>query len=682
MNLVIVESPTKSKTVNKFLGPKYKVLSSYGHIRDLPKKELGVDVEHDFKPKYVIPYKARGKVKELKKYLPKSGITIIATDEDREGEAIAFHLTKALNLKDEKSYQRIVFHEITKSAIEKALKNPRKIDMDLVNAQQTRRILDRLVGYKLSPLLWKKIMRGLSAGRVQSVAVKLVVEREREIENFKPEEYWSIEALLQAHTKKEFKAMLIKEDGKAILKLGIKTKKEADKITKELEGAEYKVINIEKKEVKKNPFPPFTTSSLQQQAWAKLYFSAKKTMYLAQNLYERGLISYHRTDSLNLSDQALSEAKKFITEKYGKEYWPGFSRKYKTKSKTAQEAHEAIRPTFLDKTPEELKLKTKLDDQQYRLYDLIWRRFIACQMSEAKFDSSQINISAKNYIFRATGQILKFDGFLKVYPIKREEVDLPLLKKNEILNLKKLIPSQHFTQPPARYTEASLIKILEKEGIGRPSTYAPTLDTIQRRNYVKKNEEKRFQPTQIGILVNDILVKHFPKIVDIKFTAQMEENLDKIAAGKEDWIKTLHNFYEPFQKNLKQKYKEIPKKDMVEKTDKICPQCNSPLVLRWSRYGKFYSCSQFPKCKYKESLPRPSLGIKCPKCKEGEIVEKKTKRDKIFYGCNKWPKCDFALWDKPNGEICSKCGSLLVIDKKERISCSNKECDFTKNGKN
>lgn len=686
MNLIIVESPTKCKTISRFLGPKYKILSSYGHIRDLPKKELGVDTKHNFKPKYVIPYKARKRVQELKSYLPKAEIVILGVDEDREGEAIAYHLTKVLNLDGEKSYQRIVFHEITKSAIERALKNPRKIDMNLVNAQQARRILDRLVGYKLSPLLWKKIMRGLSAGRVQSVAVRLVVEREREIQNFAPQEYWTIIAQLEKEIAENssllFEAALIKKDGKTIPKLGIKTKKEANKIVKDLEGAEYKVIDIQKKEVKKNPLPPFTTSSLQQQAWSNLHFSAKKTMYLAQNLYERGLISYHRTDSLNLSDKALFEAKKFITEKYGEEYWPGFSRKYKTKSKTAQEAHEAIRPTNPNLTPQDLSRKAKFSDKNTeRLYDLIWRRFIASQMSEARFDSSQVNISAKNYIFRATGQILKFDGFLKVYPIKREEVELPLLKKNEILNLKKLIPSQHFTQPPARYTEASLIKVLEKEGIGRPSTYAPTLDTIQKRNYVKKDEKKRFQPTEMGILVNDILVKHFPKIVDIKFTAQMEENLDKIAAGKEDWVKTLHNFYEPFEKNLKQKHQEISKEDMVEKTEKICPQCGSPLVIRLSRYGKFYGCSKFPKCKYKAPLPRPTLGIKCPKCKKGEIVEKTTKKGKIFYGCNKWPDCDFALWDKPNGEICPKCGSLLIISKRERISCSNKECNFTKNGK-
>jgi len=700
MNLVIVESPVKSKTISQFLGPKYKVLSSYGHIRDLPKKELGVDIEHNFEPKYVIPYKARKRVQELKSYLPKAETITLACDEDREGEAIAYHLTKALNLDGEKFYQRIVFHEITKSAIEEALKHPRKIDMDLVNAQQARRILDRLVGYKLSPLLWKKIMRGLSAGRVQSVAVRLVVEREREIENFKPEEYWTIAAeLLKIKNQiskikntnqksKIFIATLFKKDNKVIPKLGIKTKEETEKIVKDLKGAEYKVVNIEKKEIKRNPLPPFTTSSLQQQAWSKLHFSAKKTMYLAQNLYERGLISYHRTDSLNLSEQALSEAKKFITEKYGKGYWPGFFRKYKTKSKTAQEAHEAIRPTHPEKTPEELKLKTKLDIQQHRLYDLIWRRFIASQMAQAIFDSTTVDVLATNYklqttnyTFRATGQIFKFDGFLKIYQMKMEENELPPLEKNEIVKLKKLIPSQHFTQPPARYTEASLIKVLEKEGIGRPSTYAPTLDTIQKRNYVKKDEKKRFQPTEMGILVNDILVEHFPKIVDIKFTAQMEENLDKIAAGKEDWVETLHNFYEPFEKNLKQKYQEISKKDMKEKTDKICPQCGSSLVIRWSRYGKFYGCSKFPKCKYKESLPRPTLGIKCPKCEKGEIVEKTTKKGKIFYGCNRWPECDFALWDKPNGETCPKCGSLLVIDKRGKISCSNKECDFTKNGK-
>ncbi|MCD6500900.1 type I DNA topoisomerase [bacterium] len=710
MNLVIVESPVKSRTIQQFLGKEYKVESSYGHIRDLPAKELGVDIENNFKPKYIIPPKARKRVEELKKYLPKAEIVILGVDEDREGEAIAWHLTKVLNLNGSKPYQRIVFHEITKRAIEDALKNPRKIDMDLVNAQQARRILDRLVGYKLSPFLWKKVSRGLSAGRVQSVAVRLVVEREREIENFRPQEYWTIAAELlkiknraskRSEVGDENKALfdnqkpnqnskiiiatLYKKDGEVIPKLGIKNKEEADKIIEDLEGAEYKVINIEKKEVRRNPLPPFTTSTLQQTAWQKLRFSAKKTMLIAQNLYERGFITYHRTDSLNLSKMSLGAAKKFILENYGKDYWPGLPRTYKAKGRV-QEAHEAIRPTYPNRTPEDLKLQTKLDGEHYRLYDLIWRRFIACQMAQGRFDSTKVEIKAKVksqkekdkiYSFQADGSILKFDGFLKVYPIKYEDVELPSLEVNEILDLKELIPSQHFTQPPPRYSEATLIKTLEKEGIGRPSTYAPILDTIQKRNYVRKNERKKFQPTEIGVLVNDLLVKHFPKIVDIKFTASMEENLDRIASGKENWVKTLNDFYQPFEENLRKKYQEISKKDLIEKTEKVCPKCNSPLVIRWGKFGKFYACSRFPKCKYTQPLPKPTLGIKCPKCKKGEIVEKRSKNGKVFYGCNQWPECDFALWNKPTGETCPKCGALLIKEGKN-IRCSNKDCDFKK----
>ncbi len=688
MNLIIVESPAKGATIEGFLGPNYKVLSSYGHIRDLPKAELGVDVENNFKPKYVIPLKSRKVINSLKKEVEKTEKIILATDEDREGEAIAWHLSQALKLKN---YQRIVFHEITKSAIEKALQNPRKIDINLVNAQQARRILDRLVGYKLSPFLWKKIVRGLSAGRVQSVTVKLVVEREREIKNFVPQEYWVIEAELQSQIdadkkradadNKSFLAKLVKKDEKTIPKLGIKIKEEADKILKDLKGAEYKVKGIEKKEVKRNPLPPFTTSTLQQTAWQKFRFPAKFTMRIAQRLYEAGAITYHRTDSLNLSEMSLFSAKKFITENYGKNYWTGFLRKYKAKGKV-QEAHEAIRPTYPDKTPEELK--AKFDNGQFKLYDLIWRRFIACQMAQASFDSTIIEIETGNkYIFQTNGQILKFDGFLKVYPIKFKEVELPPLKKDEILELIKLIPSQHFTQPPSRYTEATLIKTLEKNGIGRPSTYAPTLSTIQERNYVEKDEKKCFLPTEIGTLVNDLLVEHFPKIVDIKFTAKMEEDLDEVAKGQKKWTKICQDFYGPFEKNLQKKYEEVSKKTLTETTtDKKCPECDAPIIIKFGKFGKFYACSNFPKCKYTESFEKKTLGIKCPKCKKGEIVEKRTKTKKIFYGCNRFPKCDFALWDKPlqdpqgKPEKCPKCDSLLVKDKYGRIKCSNKECDY------
>ena len=683
MQLVIVESPTKSKTISKFLGADYKVLSSYGHIRDLPKGEFGIDIKNNFKPKYIIPTKSKKIVQLLAEETQKANLTILATDEDREGEAIAWHLSQILNLNGQKPYQRIVFHEITKRAVEEALKNPRKIDINLVDAQQARRILDRIVGYKLSPFLWKKVARRLSAGRVQSVAVRLVVEREREIEKFIPQEYWTISALLKKQkNEKEFEATLTKKDGKILDKLAIKNEKEAKKIVKDLKGAEYKIINIEKKEVKRNPLPPFTTSTLQQTAWQKFRFPAKLTMQIAQNLYEKGFITYHRTDSLNLSDQSLFVAKKFITENYGKEYWAGFLRKYKTKSKSAQEAHEAIRPAYPDREPKNLKL----ENQQAKLYDLIWRRFIACQMNQAVFDSTTVEIEAKNpnsefrtpkYIFKTTGQILKFDGFLKVCPIKYEETKLPLLEKNEILELIKLIPSQHFTQPPPRYTEATLIKALEENGIGRPSTYAPILSTIQEKNYIEKNEQKRFKPTEIGFVVNDLLVEHFPKIVDIGFTAEMEKDLDKIAQGEKKWVPVIKNFYEPFEENLKRKYEEVSKKDITEiPTQKKCPECGASLLIRLGKYGKFYACSKFPKCKYTEPLKENILGINCPKCKKGEIVEKRTKKNKIFYGCNRYPECDFALWEKPTARKCPKCGSLLIQTKKGEIKCSNKECDY------
>jgi DNA topoisomerase-1 len=696
MQLVIVESPTKANTIKGFLGSNFRVLSSYGHIRDLPKSELGIDIENNFKPKYIVPLKSRKVLKALENNAKEADLVILATDEDREGEAIAYHLSVLLGLNGKKEYQRIVFHEITKSAIEEALKNPRKIDIALVDAQQARRVLDRIVGYKLSPFLWKKVARGLSAGRVQSVTVRLVVEREREIKNFVPQEYWTITALLRK-LKKEFEAILIKKDGKTIDKLEIKNKKEADKILKDLGGAEgdetkvsssrgadacvYKVSNVERKEIKRNPLPPFITSTLQQEAWKRFKFPAKLTMRIAQNLYERGLITYHRTDSLNLSNQSLFSAKKFIIENYGQKYFAGFLRKYKTKNKRAQEAHEAIRPSYANKTPSSFAKamvdKEKINENQIKLYDLIWRRFIACQMAQAVFDSTSVDIEAENYTFRATGQTLKFDGFLKVYPMRFEEKEIPLLEKNEVLELIKLSSLQHFTQPPARYTEATLIKTLEENGIGRPSTYAPILSNIQDKNYIEKNAERRFQPTEIGFVVNDLLVAHFPKIVDIGFTALMEEDLDEIAEGRKKWIGVVEEFYRPFEKNLEEKYKEVSKKDITEKpTKKTCPKCDSPLLIRLGKFGQFYACSKFPKCRYTEPLEKNVLGVKCPKCKKGEIVAKRTKSNKIFYGCNRYPECDFALWEKPTGETCPKCKSLLVKTNRGKIKCSDKECGY------
>jgi len=682
MNLVIVESPTKAKTIGKFLGSKYKVLSSYGHIRDLPKGSFGIDIEKNFKPKYIIPPKSKKIIGSLKKESQKASLTILATDEDREGEAISWHLAQALDLNGEKGYQRIVFHEITKEAINEALKNPRKIDLDVVDAQQARRVLDRIVGYKISPFLWKKVARGLSAGRVQSVAVRLVVEREREIQKFIPQEYWSIEVKLQEEkSKKDFLAFLIKKNNKILDKLEIKNKDEADKIVKDLKEAEYWVLNIEKKEIKRNPLPPFATSSLQQESWRRFKFPARFTMQLAQGLYEKGLITYHRTDSFNLSDLSLFAAKKFIQENYGEKYWAGYLRRFKTKTKGAQEAHEAIRPSYPDKTPSSLfktsKKAEKIKEAQSKLYDLIWRRFIASQMNQAVFDTTAVDIEAKDCIFRANGQTLKFEGFLKVYPIKFEEADLPLLEKEEILKFIELISSQHFTQPPARYNEATLIKALEENGIGRPSTYAPILSNIQDKNYIEKNEDKRFRPTEIGTVVNDILVAHFPKIVDIQFTAGMEEDFDKIAEGKKQWTKVIKEFYQPFAENLEQKYQDVSKQDITEKpTEKTCPKCKAPLLIRLGKYGKFYACSKFPKCRYTESLEKNVLGIKCPKCKKGKIVEKRTKKRTIFYGCDQFPKCKFALWDKPIEKFCPKCKSILVQTKSGQIKCSNKECDF------
>ena len=672
MRLVIVESPAKGRTISKFLGKDYKVVASFGHVRDLPKGELGVDVENDFEPKYVIPTKARKVVSALKKDSAEADNTILATDEDREGESIAWHLKEALKLKNP---QRIVFHEITKSAIEKALEKPRKIDMDMVNAQQARRILDRIVGYKLSPFLWKKVARGLSAGRVQSVAVKLVVEREREIDKFLAVEYWSVEVLLKKE--KEFTASLFKKNGESIDKLEIKNKEETDKILKNLTGAEYIVESVEKRETNRYPAPPFTTSTLQQAAWQRFHFPAKMTMQIAQRLYEDGFITYHRTDSLNLSEGALSDAKKFITETLGQNYWAGKLVKYKTKSNSAQEAHEAIRPAYGEKTPESLE---KIDSKQLKLYTLIWQRFISCQMAPAVFDSVSADIKAGDYTFRANGQTLKFNGFLKIYPTKFEEKELPELKEKETLELLRLAPTQHFTEPPARYTEASLIKTLEKYGIGRPSTYAPTIATIQTRNYVSKNDQKRFFPTEIGLVVNDVLVKNFPEVVDIDFTAKLEKELDEVSEGKDTWQKTCKDFYAPFAKNLKKKYEEVKKTDLVHQTDKVCPKCGSPLVDRMGRFGRFYACSKFPECKYTESIEnkKTDLGIKCPKCNQGEIVEKKTKKGKIFYGCNNYPNCKFAAWDKPINEFCPKCNSILVENKKKQAKCSSKECDFKK----
>ena len=665
MNLVIVESPTKARTISGFLGDEYKIESSYGHIRDLPKSKLGVDVEKNFEPHYIIPLKARKNVTALKKLAAKAEKIILATDEDREGEAIAWHLLQALGLDETKNVERIVFHEITKSAIEDALKNSRSVNEKLVNAQQARRILDRLVGYLLSPFLWKKIIRGLSAGRVQSVALRLIAEREQEIRNFKPDEYWSIAASLlkskgQRAKSKEFEAILTEINGKKLEKFDIKTEAEADKITHDLKKCEYRILKIGKKEIKRNPPPPFTTSVLQQTASQRFRFSAKQTMRLAQNLYENGLITYHRTDSLNLSQESLTAAKNWIQKNLGEDYATAAPRVFKTKSRLAQEAHEAVRPTNVNLTTE--KLKTE-NTQEKKLYELIWRRFIASQLPQAIFDATKIEIEAKNqkitnyYLLTSNGSILRFNGFLKIWPQKFEEKELPELSENELLELSEIKPKQHFTEPPPRYNEANLIKTLEEYGIGRPSTYAPIISVIQERNYVQKNPDRRFEPTEIGELVNKVLTEHFPEIVDIKFTAHMEEDLDEIAEGKKDWRKVAKEFYDPFSKRLEQKYEEVSKNDFVreEKTDEICEKCGKPMVIKTGRFGKFLACSGFPECKNTKSLGnnpfnnRRSFGG-CEKCGQGEVVMKKTKKGRFFYGCNRYPKCDFATWKRPKEE--------------------------------
>ncbi len=746
MNLIIVESPTKAKTIAKFIGPTYKLESSFGHIRDLPKREMGIDIENNFQPTYVIPPNARKTVSQLKKLSQKADKIILAVDEDREGEAIAWHLTEALEIDKEKT-ERIVFHEITKEAITAALENPRQIDMKLVDAQQARRILDRLVGYELSPFLWKKVAKGLSAGRVQSVAVRLIVAREKEIKKFKPDEYWSLAAQLRPEdaNKKEFSAQLNKINNKTIDKLAIKNQAAAEKILKDLTKAEYLVADLEQKEHKKNPPRPFTTSTLQQTANRWLGFSAKQTMMIAQQLYENGLITYMRTDSLNLSEKFLSEARNYLKNTLGEEYALKKPRRFKTKFKGAQEAHEAIRPTEAAKDPR--ALKTKLNNNQYKLYKLIWQRALAGQMPEAVVNATAIDIDAQQknnktqqYQFRATGQVLKFPGYLKIYPEKSKELELPLVKKNETLTLIKLANEQHFTKPPGRYSDAGLVKELEKYGIGRPSTYAPTIATIEARNYVERDENKKLAPTEIAFIVTDLLIKHFPQIVDYQFTAAMEADLDKIADGAIEWQPVIGGFYGPFHANLEKKYNEINKKDIMpeEKSEEKCDKCGAPMIIKTGRYGKFLACSAFPECKNIKPLENgrqqttdgrndeeikkleekyngqkcekcgaemviktgrygPFLacsaypkckniknikenghntGVKCPVCGRGEIIQKKSRKG-IFYACDQYPDCKTAFWGKPTGEKCPECGALL-LETKTGVKCSSKECGYKK----
>ncbi len=657
--LVIVESPTKAKTISKFLEKDFKVLSSYGHIRDLPKSELGVDVDNDFQPKYVIPTKSRKNLNALKKISKEVDEIILATDKDREGEAIAWHITKALDLEkskeqttSKKETKRIVFHEITKSAIDKALESPQEIDINLVNAQQARRILDRLVGYKLSPLLWKKVMRGLSAGRVQSVALRLIVEREKEREKFKPKIYWVLEVDLKNKKGEVFRAELWKKEDKKIKDQELEEKEEVDKILSDLKNTDWKIGKIEKKERKRNPLPPFTTSTLQQTASHRLGFSAKQTMVIAQQLYEgiefdgnhEGLITYMRTDSLNISNQSKKDAEDFIKKEYGDKY--NQPRNFKTKKKGAQEAHEAIRPTSPMRKPE--SLEKHLNKKQFKLYKLIWQRFIASQMTPAVFDLTKVEIKTNtSYTFKSNGSIQKFDGFLKVWSQKSKENTLPELKEKEEVYLEKLIPERKETQPPARYSEATLVKELEENGIGRPSTYAPIMSTITERGYVEKDENRKFYPTEVGGIVNKLLVENFPKIVDVDFTADMEKDLDDVAEGEKEWKKVVRDFYKPFEERLEKKLEELEKEDFIKDTptEKKCPKCGKPVVIKLGRFGKFYACSGFPECKHTEDFLE-KIGMKCPEC-EGEIIIKRTKRGKKFYGCSRWPKCEFASWKDP-----------------------------------
>jgi len=732
--LVIVESPTKAKTISRFLDNKYKVEASFGHIRDLPTSKMGVDIEHDFEPTYVIPAKAKKRVAELKKLAKDAPMVILAPDEDREGEAIAWHLIEALSLKPDK-IKRIAFHEITKTAIDEALDNPRDIDQHLVDAQQARRVLDRLVGYELSPFSWKKVRRGLSAGRVQSVAVRLIVEREKEIQKFVPQEYWSVTATFNKDGK--FQARLAKVDGKTLDRLEIKDEAHAKKILSDLKGNPAVVSDVVKKEVKRSPAAPFTTSTLQQEAARKLGYSAKQTMMYAQKLYEglelgednaTGLITYMRTDSVNLSEFALQSAHDAIVQKFGKDYLLPSPRKFTAKSKNAQEAHEAIRPTDLTRDPE--SIKQYLDRNLYRLYDLIWKRAIASQMPEAVFDATSVDLDIasgkKLYTFRANGQTVKFDGFMKVYlegTDEEEEQDegiLPELAKGDKPKVVSIEPKQHFTQPPPRYTDATLIKALEEQGIGRPSTYAPTITTIQERGYTDKID-KKFHPTEMGFIVNDILVEHFPEVVDLQFTAQMEDQLDEIAEGTKQWVPVIAEFYKPFHANLKTKEKEVEKH--VEETGEKCPDSGHPLIIKFGRFGKFIACSNYPECKFTRPMPeeqkiidensgevcdkcgkpmvvkfgrfgsflgcsgypecknikkiQKGTGVACPQCGEGEMVERRSKRG-IFYSCSKYPQCKFILPTKPTGEKCPTCQSLLIYAKNGVIKCSSKDCDFEK----
>lgn len=685
-NLVIVESPAKAKTIQKYLGSGYEVMASMGHIRDLPKSKMGVDKDNDFKPQYTDMKGKEDVIKEMKKRAKKCDKVYLATDPDREGEAISWHIAQILKL-DMEENNRVAFNEITKTGVKSGMSNPHKIDVDLVNAQQARRILDRLVGYELSPFLWKKVKRGLSAGRVQSVAVRLVVDRENEIRKFVPKEYWSIDAKFTApSSRKVFDAALVSVDGE---KLEIPNQTEADGILKRLENAEYTVASVKKRVTKKQPAPPFITSTLQQEASRKLGFTAKRTMKAAQELYEGvdvegvgavGLITYMRTDSLRISDEAKAAAAEYIGTVYGKDYLPPEPRTFKSKN-NAQDAHEAIRPSTPELTPE--RVKSSLSVDQFKLYKLIWERFIASQMANALLDTVSADISANGCIFRASGYSVKFDGFMTLYVESSDTEEsnkkmLPELKVNDILKLKSIAGNQHFTQPPPRYTEASLIKALEENGIGRPSTYAPTITTITSRRYVE-HEGKALKPTNLGEVITDLMKEHFNNIVDAKFTAGMENSLDEVEHGNKDWVSTLHEFYDDFSETLKKAEDAMEGKRVKvpdEETDVVCELCGRNMVIKYSKYGKFLACPGFPDCKNTKKIVTESDG-NCPRCGK-KMLLKKSKKGRSFYGCEGFPDCSFMTWNVPTKDLCPNCGKSLFIKggKSGRLVCENEGCGY------
>ncbi|HJS19604.1 MAG TPA: type I DNA topoisomerase, partial [Anaerolineales bacterium] len=686
--LVIVESPAKAKTVSRYLGKGYTVRASVGHVRDLLKSQLSVDIENNFAPKYRVPNEKKEVVKEIKKLAQKAEEIYLATDPDREGESISWHLLEAAQIDPDRA-KRVVFHEITESAVKEAFSHPRHINTDLVDAQQARRILDRLVGYSISPILWEKVRGRLSAGRVQSVALRLIVEREREIENFVPVEYWSIHAELQPDgLKSTFLAKLTRVDDK---EPELPNEDAVKPILTDLETAAFSITKIKRGERRRKPSAPFTTSTLQQDASRKLGFTAKRSMALAQGLYEgqdvgnggaTGLITYMRTDSTNVSTSAQQEARQYINGKYGKDYLPADAPQYRTRSANAQEAHEAIRPTSVMREPEQVK--EYLEPAMYKLYRLIWQRFVASQMESAVYDTLQVEVTGKTseheYLLRASGFSVKFAGFLVVYEeaknedVRTEEdeenVRIPAgIAEGQKQELIRLIPEQHFTQPPPRYSEASLVQALEEDGIGRPSTYAPTISTIQQRGYVVR-EEKRLIPTEIGMQVNDLMMQYFSDIVDYQFTARMEEDLDMIASGQAEWAEVIHEFYHPFAEDLKKAQAEMPvTKSGPEPIGRQCPEDGGELVIRYGRFGKFISCSNFPTCRYTEPWLE-KIGILCPK-DGGELVERKTRKGRTFFGCENYPNCDFTSWKRPIQPPCPKCGGLLVIASKREAQCTN-----------